>query len=162
MTGVYTPPVRKARERKASRRRSPGPDRTTAMRQSLHRIARPCVKKMRAHVRLQRPLRQQPDRTGHSHDEGAAKISGMFRSVTGAHAFCRIRSCLSTARNTTEPHRRRGTPITDDPPRTANQLSLSESLKFCLGPRCPGEYRLRPNPDRYLFQYPDIERSRNG
>ena len=65
-------------------------------RQSLIRIACPCRKETRAaekdqaqeltrtagsappgspgfHVRLQRPLRQQPGRTGHSHDEGAAE-----------------------------------------------------------------------------------------
>ncbi|MGB7632004.1 MAG: hypothetical protein WBM29_13120, partial [Candidatus Deferrimicrobium sp.] len=33
----------------------------------------------------------------------------------------------------------RSGPLTDDPPRTANQLFLSETLKFCLGPRCPGD-----------------------
>src|SRR3989337_1869472 len=29
----------------------------------------------------------------------------------------------------------------------SNQLSLSITLKFCLGPRSPGDYRLCSNPD---------------
>src|SRR4030065_657353 len=44
----------------------------------------------------------------------------------------------------------------------SNQLSLSITLKFCLGPRSPGDYRLCPKPDKYSFSIPDIERSGNG
>src|SRR4030065_1291360 len=55
----------------------------------------------------------------------------------------------------------KGRPRVEETGRT-NQLSLSITLKFCLGPRSPGDYRLCPKPDKYSFSIPDIERSGNG